>query len=191
MQALLLGKQPSYNPEKRDLFRTFTSHRCFLQILSFPTGNKLAFGLRNSVSVSLLKKELLVFIRPKDRSIYNSFDPVGLKLLTRLRIKLSHLREHKFRHNCLDTLNPLCSSSLEIESTIHYLLRCPFFTPIKKTLLDNIINIIGSITDLSDDKLVDILLYGDDAYNTNINSSIIKCTITFLKSSERFDIPLL
>ena len=41
------------------------------------------------------------------------------------------------------------------------------------------------------DKLVDLLLYGDDAYNTNINSSIIKCTITFLQSSERFDIPLL
>ena len=53
-----------------------------------------------------------------------------------LRVNLSHLREHKFHHNFLDTLNPLCSCSLEIESTSHYLLRCPFYTHIRKTLLD-------------------------------------------------------
>ena len=35
------------------------------------------------------------------------------------------------------------------------------------------------------------LLYGHDSYSINTNASILKCTITFLKSSERFDIPLL
>ena len=29
------------------------------------------------------------------------------------------LREHKFRNNFADTLNPLCSRSLEIEDTEH------------------------------------------------------------------------
>ena len=83
-------------------------------------------------------------------------------------------------------LNPLCSCSLEIESTKHYLLRCPFYTPIRKTLIDNITNAIGPISHLSDDKLVNLLLYGSDRYNTEQNSSVLKNTIVFLKSSERF-----
>ena len=32
---------------------------------------------------------------------------VLLQLLTRLRLGLSHLREHKFKHNFQDTLNPI------------------------------------------------------------------------------------
>ena len=70
--------------------------------------------------------------------VYNIHDPIGLKFLTRLRVNFSHLREHKFRHNFLDTLNPLCSCGLEIESTKHYLLHCPFYTCIRRTLYDNI-----------------------------------------------------
>ena len=65
------------------------------------------------------------------------------------------------------------------------------YTPIRKTLLDNIVDLIGAISNLSDDKLVNLLLYGHDSYSINTNASILKCTITFLKSSERFDIPLL
>ena len=50
--------------------------------------------------------------------------PLGIKLLNRLRVDFSHLSEHKFRHNSADTLNPLCSCSLEIENTAHFFLRC-------------------------------------------------------------------
>ena len=81
--------------------------------------------------------------------------------------------------------------SLEIESTNHYLLRCPFYTCIRKALLDNITDIIGPVSDLSDDKLVNLLLYGNDVYSIEQNSSVLLNTIVFLKSSERFDIPLL
>ena len=124
------------------------------------------------------------------RPVYGINDPLGLKLLTRLRVNFSHLREHKFRHNFRDTLNPLCSCDLEIESTNHYLLRCPFYTCIRKTLLDNITDVIGPVSDLSDDKLVNLLLYGNDVYSTRQKFSVLQNTIIFLKSSERFDIPL-
>ena len=77
------------------------------------------------------------------------------KTTHRLRVNLSHLREHKFRHNFLDTLNPLC---LEIESTSHYLLRCPFYTHIRRTLLDNITDLIGDISNFSDGKLTNLLI---------------------------------
>ena len=36
-------------------------------------------------------------------------------------------REHKFKHSFQDSINPLCSCSLDVESTIHYFLHCPLF----------------------------------------------------------------
>ena len=45
----------------------------------------------------------------------------------RLRLGLSHLREHKFKHNFQDSINPLCNCGHDIESTTHYLLHCPLF----------------------------------------------------------------
>ena len=123
--------------------------------------------------------------------VFKIHDPVGLKLQTRLRVNLSHLREHKFRHNFLDTLNPLCSCGLEIESLKHYLLRCSFYTDKRRVLLDSVRLIIGDIWDLSEEKLVDLLLFGNKIYTNEQNSAILRETITFLKSSERFDIPLL
>ena len=101
------------------------------------------------------------------------------------------MKDHKFRHNFLDTINPLCDCSLEIESVCHYLLHCPFFTEIRKSLIDNIIGLIGSLSNISDDDLVELLLYGDQSQSLDTNASFLKFTIIYLKSSERFDIPLL
>ena len=66
--------------------------------------NKLDNNIRNSESVSAFKKQILKFIRPSPNSTFNVHNPHGIKLLTRLRVGLSHLREHKFRHNFQDSL---------------------------------------------------------------------------------------
>ena len=60
---------------------------------------KLDETVRNSESNSVFKSRLLLFIRPLDRNVYNIFDPIGLKFLTRLHLSFSHLNEHRFRHN--------------------------------------------------------------------------------------------
>ena len=78
-----------------------------------------------------------------------------------------------------------------MESTGHYLLRCPFYADLQKTLLDNINITIGSISSLSTDKLIHLLLHGNEAYSVEVNAAILKSTIVFLKSSERFDMALL
>ena len=140
LYSLLPAKQRSYDPIRSNLFRNFTSRTTFFKNSFFPyctsEWNKLGPNLRNSTSISIFIKSLLAFIRPKPCYIYNIIDPPCLKILTRLRVNLSHLiREHKFHHNFLDTLNPLCSCSLEIESTSHYLLRCP----LKGRIQDSII----------------------------------------------------
>ena len=196
LRSLLPMKQCSYNQVRsNNLFRNFKINTDYFKNSFFPycvsEWNKLGPELRNSLSISKFKKGLLPFIRPKDNSVYKVHDPIGIKLLTRLRLNFSHLREHKFRHNFLDTLNPLCSCGLAIESTNHYLLHCSFYSNIRKTLFDNVTNVIGTISRLSDDELVKLLLFGNDVYTAEQNSSVLQCTIFFLKSSERFDIPLL
>ena len=62
-------------------------------------------------------KKLLAFIRPLGNDTHGIYDPLGIRLLSRLRLSFSHLREHKFKHNFTDTLNLLCSCSLETEDT--------------------------------------------------------------------------
>ena len=177
------------------MFRNFTLHTDYFKNSFFPycvrEWNKLNPDLCNYPSLSVFKQGLLAFIRPKERPVYNIIDPYRLKLLTRLRCNLCYLREHKFRHNFLDTINPLCSCTLETESTGHYLLRCPFYDDVRKTLLDNINITIGSISSLSTDKLIHLLLYGNEGYSVEVNDLILKFTIVFLKSSERFDMALL
>ena len=182
---MLPEKQCSYYQHIGNLFRNFKINTEYFKNSFFPycvnECNKLGLELRNSLSISKFKKDVLTFIWPCP--VYKIHDPIDLKLLTRLRVILSNLREHKFRHNFLDTLNPLCSCSHEIESTKHHLLRRPFYTPIRKTLIENITNVVGPISHLSVDKLVNLLPYGSDRYNTAQNSFVLKNTIAFLKGT--------
>ena len=69
----------------------------------------------------------MAFIQPVQRSLYNVFNPQGLKFLPQLCLGLSHLNEHRFRHNFKDCMNPLCSFSLEVENTLHFFLDCYHF----------------------------------------------------------------
>ena len=78
-----------------------------------------------SVSYEVFKNSLLKFIRPSLNSLLNVSDRFVIKLLTRLRLGLSHLREHEFNHNFQDTINPLCPCSLESESTTHFFCALP------------------------------------------------------------------
>ena len=92
-------------------------------------------------------------------SVFNIHDPVGIKYLTRLKLGLSHLNEHKFRHNFQDCLNTLCSCSLEVETTDHYFLHFHYYNDICKTLLDTVNEITKKcLSDFSDETLVNLLL---------------------------------
>ena len=83
-------------------------------------GNKLDPDKRSCLSYKSFRKALLNFVRLSENKIFNIHDQVGIKLLTRLRLGISHLREHKFQHNFEDTLNPLCSCSNEAETALHF-----------------------------------------------------------------------
>ena len=187
--------QFSYNADRQKLFRRFKFNCDYYNNSFFPycvrEWNDLSEEVRNSKSLPIFKKAILDLIRPKSAPFYNIFDPIGLKLLTRLRNNLSHLKDHKFHHGFIDTVSPLCSCNIEAETTKHYLLRCPFFNAPRTTLLDNVTDSFGPLTNLSDDVLVNLLLYGSSSLPIETNSAILRCSITYLKDSKRFDESLL
>ena len=65
----------------------------------------------------------------------------GIKLITRLKLGFSHLREHKFRYNFQENVNPIYSCGENIETSIHFLLHCPNYLNKIMTLLNNLQNV--------------------------------------------------
>ena len=124
--------------------------------------NKLDNNIRNSELVSAFKKQIFEFIRPSPNSTFNVHDPHGIKLLTRLRPGMSHLREHKFRYNFQDSLDPFCNCSRHVETTIHFFLHCSNYSNQSKTLLENISNIKRSLLNQNDSLIVETLLFGSN-----------------------------
>ena len=141
---------------------------------------RLDINIRISESILLFKSRLLSFIRPNHCNIYNIFDP------TRLRLGLSHLNEHKFRHNFQDCLNPLCSCSFEIEETTNYLLDCRHFSNNRYDLMNSVKLIVPNFESLTDNNRIDILLHGDSRFDENENKIILEATINYQKNSARF-----
>ena len=54
-------------------------------------------------SFDILKQHINTFFRPKSKSIFGIHDPVGLRYLFQLRVRLSPLRSHKRSHNFIGT----------------------------------------------------------------------------------------
>ena len=134
---------------------------------------------------------MLKFIRPSANSLFNCHNPKGIKFITRLRLGLSHLREHTFKHSFQDSLNPFCSCGLDIESTAHSLLHCPTYTIERRTLLSSIENIDNNLLDLCEPVLIRTLLFSSNSFETDANTNVLNATIEYILSAKSFDEPLL
>ena len=82
--------------------------------------NKLDIKITNITSHNIIEHSLFSFIRQLHCDAFGIHNPIGLQLLARFRMGLSHWNEHKFKHNFCDFLNPLCACNLEPETTSHY-----------------------------------------------------------------------
>ena len=103
----------------------FKSKHNFFKKTFFPSAisewNELDPSLRNSESLLTCKKNILHFIRPTANSVYDGHNPKGIKLISRLHLGLSYLREHKFKQFLRMAF---CNCGHGIESTTH------FFSPL-------------------------------------------------------------
>ena len=133
---LIPTKNSNYNTRNTDKITLFHTKFNFFKNSFFPSTviewNKLDPNLRSAASLSVFKKNLLKFIRPSRNSVFNCHNCKEIKYLTRLR--LSHLRQHKFKHSFQDTLNPFCSCGLDIETNMHFF-YCPLFASQRRTLI--------------------------------------------------------
>ena len=122
-------------------FRTERFKSTFVSSSSF-NWNQLDTNIQNSSSLEIFKRALLNFIRSKPAGVYKILHPKGLKLLTRLRLGLSHLREHKFRYNFNDaTIDPFClCGTNSLETSEHFFLHCPTYAYLRLKLFDNLRN---------------------------------------------------
>ena len=106
-----------------------TAGQIFLKTLFFPytiiQWNKLDVDVLKSKSYAIFRNTLLKLGRSKQNAICNINNPVALKVLTLLRLGLSHLNKNRFNHNFQNCINPLCSCSLEIVSTSHFFTALP------------------------------------------------------------------
>ena len=169
--------------------RTKTFESSFFPHCTEAWGN-LSEELRNLNSINTFKTSILNFVRQRENSVFEIHDNKGVKLLTCLRLDFSHLNEHKFRHNFNDIINPKCFCGKEPETTLHYLLRCNIYSIYRLQLLNSTCALDGSLKNWSEEKILKILLYGAEDFTSQMNSEILKCTIKFIKKTDRFSGPL-
>ena len=166
----------------------------FFQKFVFPSvvveWNKLDLNMCDSENLFIFKEKLLKFMRPSGNNVFKCYNLKGIKLLTRLRLGLSHLREHKFKHGFLDSLNPICSCGQNIETSTHFLLHCSNYSNERLTFLNIIRKIDSNILSKNDLKVMETLLYGDSSYDITKNTLIMNATMEFLFASKRFNVPL-
>ena len=154
---------------------------------------KLNLNKRNSKSLNIFKKILLNFIRPSESTVFNCLNLKGVKLLTRLKLGLTHLCEQKLKRSFQDSLNPICSCGNDTETSAHFLLHCPNFSNERSTFLNIIGSIDRNILTRSDSQVTETLwyYYGDSNSINITNTLILNATIYFVIATKRFDASLL
>ena len=148
--------------------------------------SNLSDDIKSLPSSISFKKALLTFVKTSKNSFFAIHDNNCIKLLTRLGLYFSHLNKHKFTHKFMDTINPMCSYGIEIETTAHFFLRCQNHVMSRSKLLKNVYNLGQTLRNFDDDHLIHISLYGSEKFNFKLSKNIIKLIICYLKETERF-----
>ena len=125
-------------------------------------------NIRNSESLALFKKRILAFIKPPANSAFHCHSPDNLTLITSLRLGLSHLRFHKFKHSFQDALNPIWNCCT-VETTIHYLLHYPNFSNERLKLFNKLQSIDENVLSKDDCNISKVLLFNCVNWIYNFN----------------------
>ena len=177
-------------PEPRAISPLLRKSITFSKILFFSIiieWNNLDPNIRNSNSISVFKEKIRGFMRPFPNSFFGIYNPKRIKLITRLRLGLSH---YKFKHSFQDTINSLCNCGQDNESASHFFLHCPFFINERRTLLSTIRSLDSKLLDFTDYDLTQTLLFGNTSRTSSNNFKIINASIDYILSSKIFDKPL-
>ena len=140
---------------------------------TFIEWNKPDPAIRNSESLGIFKSNILKFFRPTPRGFFNCHNHKGIRLMTRLRLGLSHLCEHKFNHNFQNCINLLCSCAIDIESKSNFFLNCPLFVDKTITLLSILNKIDCKLIRTNESFLIAMLLFENSLFDLKKNYLIL------------------
>ena len=85
----------------------------------------------------------------------------------------------------------MCNCGTETETTEHFFLCCLVFVTERQKHLVNIYSKNVSSQNLNEESMMDILLYGCDKFNERDDKEILLHTINYIKSTKRFERPLI
>lgn len=139
-------------------------------------------------TMNILKKFILSLIRPKKKSIFDIYDPLGIRHLFYLRLELSPLRSHKNKHGFLDAPTGDCLCANGIEDTNHFLFLCPLYKIQRATLIASVTPILRRYNLLTLVNKPHLYLYGNSDIPFADNKNIILSSLCFIKETQRFSI---
>ncbi len=145
--------------------------------------NMLTEDKRNSSKMTQFKCNLLKLIRPSKNSLFGICDPFDVRQLTRLRLGLSVLNEHKYRHDFQCT-NAICAYNAGIEYNAQFFLHCPFFASMWNDLLGELSCFPNNV---NPNDLFEVLLYGNSDFNEMENRMILEASIKYINATKRFN----
>ncbi len=150
--------------------------------------NQLEPRIKNAGSVDGFKTMYKRNFLKKPNPFYSLDHRGGNIFITRLRVGLSHLSEHLYTHNLIDS--PTCKfCGLESESTSHFLLRCPKYGVERAKYLSDLLDVLEAdyIRNLRDNDIVELFLYGCADFPHESNLRLFKMAQHFLIDTGRFE----
>ena len=130
----------------------------------------------------------MIFSQKRDHPLFPVYDPIGIKVLTRLILEFSHLNEQKFRHGFKDTLIPICACRDEIEITKRFFLRCQSYCTYRFELFDDILKVHQHLLYITAKNQELVLPCSSQRNNSkSLSINIINFAVKSLKSTCCFD----
>ena len=153
----------------------------------FSEWNMLDPKIMVSPSLSSYEANLWKPIGPTPKVVHGIHDPKGLAILGQLRVGLSKLSFHEFKHKFRDTFSPSCSTIDWVEDTEHFLLLYHSFNGPRYDL--NRVNAMlppHGFASLSNEVLLKFILSGDERLTIDTNKKLLEAALKFIHISERF-----
>ena len=113
---------------------------------------------------------------------YHIHDTEWLKLITRWRLGLSYLGDHKFRKNFLQDCVCLCVLAVRTlkQQPISFFTAQGIMVHGNKSLFQKIFQISGNISEQKDSTITKILFFGDNKLDFKTNKILLMSTIVFI-----------
>ena len=191
-EPIPLLRQSKYSLRNQDVIGPIRARTERFQSSFYPNciseWNRLDQEIRLAPSVAVFKTKLLSKIHPLQKFVFGIHDPKGLSYLSQIRVGLSKLNFHKFKHSFRDTINPMYPKNDGNEDAKHFLLFCPSFDIQRRDLLAGVSELLqplAQINSFSRNAPLQLLLYGDKDLPEDVNKIILQLTVDFIHITGR------